>query len=38
MKKTSKFLALLLSCSMTLALAACGGGAKETPAPSEAPA
>ncbi|MGI5972388.1 MAG: BMP family lipoprotein [Oscillospiraceae bacterium] len=38
MKKTSKFLALLLSCSMALALAACGGGAKETPAPSEAPA
>ena len=38
MKKTSKFLALLLSCSMTMALAACGGGAKETPAPSEAPA
>lgn len=38
MKKTSKFLALLLSCSMTLALAACGGGAKESAAPSKAPA
>lgn len=38
MKKTSKFLALLLSCSMTLALAACGGGSTETPAPSAAPA
>ncbi len=38
MNKTSKLLALLLSGSMMLSLAACGGGAATTPAPEESKA